>query len=179
MVSTKQRMVDSAMLLLRERGVNGVTIDAVLALSQTPRGSVYHHFPGGRRELVETAARESAAFMSGYVAELASGSPDQAVSRFVELWSDLLEQSDYRAGCPVAAIASSSTEPGDLAMAADTFDQWRTSLTASLRRAGYAEDVAQSRAVLAVAAVEGAILMCRASRSSAPLQDVAAALGGL
>ncbi len=46
---TRQEMVLSAVAVLRERGVQGVTLDAVLARSGAPRGSIYHHFPGGRR----------------------------------------------------------------------------------------------------------------------------------
>ena len=42
-------MLTSALALLRERGANGVTLDAVLAHSGAPRGSIYHHFPGGPR----------------------------------------------------------------------------------------------------------------------------------
>jgi TetR/AcrR family transcriptional repressor of lmrAB and yxaGH operons len=54
---TRDRMLLSAVTLLRERGRNGVTLDAVLAHSGAPRGSIYHHFPGGRDQLVLEAAQ--------------------------------------------------------------------------------------------------------------------------
>lgn len=53
---TRPRMIESTIALLRERGAAGMTIDAVLEHSGAPRGSVYHHFPGGRRELLRTPA---------------------------------------------------------------------------------------------------------------------------
>lgn len=39
-MKTRDRMLTSTISLLRERGSNGVTVDAVLAHSGAPRGSV-------------------------------------------------------------------------------------------------------------------------------------------
>ena len=47
-------MVTTA-LLVRERGARATSIDDVLAHSGAPRGSVYHHFPGGREQLLREA----------------------------------------------------------------------------------------------------------------------------
>ncbi|MBV8292866.1 MAG: TetR/AcrR family transcriptional regulator, partial [Mycobacterium sp.] len=54
---TRQKMLLSSVELLRERGAGGVTVDAVLSRSQAPRGSVYHHFPGGRSEIISDALK--------------------------------------------------------------------------------------------------------------------------
>ena len=62
-------MLDSAVLLLRERGAAGVTVDAVLAHSGAPRGSVYHHFPGGRNELILGALRQAGDYIAVIVDE--------------------------------------------------------------------------------------------------------------
>ena len=53
--STRTKMLVSAAEVLRERGAAGVTIDEVLARSGAPRGSVYHHFPEGRSQLLREA----------------------------------------------------------------------------------------------------------------------------
>ena len=50
--ATRDRMVRSAAAVLRERGAAGLTIDEVLTRSGAPRGSVYHHFPEGRSQLL-------------------------------------------------------------------------------------------------------------------------------
>src|SRR5215813_11141185 len=54
-VGTRTKMLISAAQLMRERGAAGVTIDAVLARSGAPRGSVYHHFPEGRNQILTEA----------------------------------------------------------------------------------------------------------------------------
>ena len=55
MASTRERMVVSTALLIREKGARATSIDDVLAHSGAPRGSVYHHFPGGREQLLREA----------------------------------------------------------------------------------------------------------------------------
>src|SRR4029079_9792666 len=52
MASTRERMVISTALLVREQGARATSIDDVLAHSGAPRGSVYHHFPGGGQQLL-------------------------------------------------------------------------------------------------------------------------------
>ncbi len=52
---TRRTMILTAVEVLRERGAGGLTIEEVLLRSRTPKGSVYHHFPRGRHELLDTA----------------------------------------------------------------------------------------------------------------------------
>uniref|UniRef100_UPI001892272F TetR/AcrR family transcriptional regulator n=1 Tax=Catenulispora rubra TaxID=280293 RepID=UPI001892272F len=52
----RQKMVQAAKQLMRERGYNATAFSDVLKLSGAPRGSVYFHFPGGKTELAIAAA---------------------------------------------------------------------------------------------------------------------------
>ena len=54
---TRTKMLISAAEVMRERGAAGVTIDEVLTRSGAPRGSVYHHFPDGRGQILAEALR--------------------------------------------------------------------------------------------------------------------------
>ena len=51
----KQNMIESAMRLQRKRGVFGTAFSDVIADSGAPRGSIYHHFPGGRAQVAAGA----------------------------------------------------------------------------------------------------------------------------
>ena len=179
---TKQRMLDSAVLLLRERGAAGVTVDAVLAHSGAPRGSVYHHFPGGRNELVLGAVRQAGDHISAMVDEsVADGDVRQTVERLVAFWKRALTRTDYRAGCPVAAMAVDSREtvPDAAVLVREIFARWHAGLTGVLSANGFPADRAQRLATLVVAAIEGAIILCRAHRDLAPLDDVHAEIAPL
>ncbi len=173
---TRARMVDSAAVLLG-RGVAGVTVDAVLAHSGAPRGSVYHHFPGGRDEVLLAGLEQAGEVITARLDQaLAERDPHAAVASFVRFWKRLLIGSDFRAGCAVVAVVVDSRPdvPEAIDDARAIFDRWHRALTATLVSDGFAASRADRLATMMVAAVEGAIVLCRAQGEVAPLDAVAA-----
>jgi AcrR family transcriptional regulator len=172
-------MVQSAAVLMREHGLAGTSFREVLEHSGAPRGSIYHHFPEGKNQLVEEAVQAAAAFGRGLIDKgAADGDPAAALHLFVEFWRATLEGSDYRAGCPVVAVAveARTDEPQLTAAAAAAFASWRDALMEGLRAQGASPAKARRLATLVVAGVEGAVVLCRAQHSMRPLEDVAAEL---
>ncbi|MEU1292759.1 TetR/AcrR family transcriptional regulator [Streptomyces sp. NPDC005840] len=173
---SRERMVRSAAVLLREQGTGGTSIDRVLAHSGAPRGSVYHHFPGGRTQLIDEAVRFAGDYIAGRIdTAVATDDPVGAVDAVFALWRRWLLESGFRSGCPIVAVA---VEPHDDAprlvdSAAEAFARWRAALTGLLVRHGVPQDRAARLAVLVVAALEGAVVMCRAERGIEPLDAVA------
>lgn len=177
--STRQRMLDSAVLLLRERGAAGVTVDAVLAHSGAPRGSVYHHFPGGRNEIVLGAVRQAGDFITTMVDQsVAEGDARRTVERIGRFWKKALTSTDYKAGCPVVAMAIDSREhiPDAAELVREIFARWQASLSELLSANGFGAERAQRVATLIVSSIEGAIILCRARGDLTPLDDVLAEL---
>jgi AcrR family transcriptional regulator len=176
---TKQRMVRGAAELLRQRGYTGTGFREVIELTGAPRGSIYHHFPGGKSQLAgEAVDYVGALAREAIAAPLADGDPIAALRGFVELWRTDFERSGYRAGCPIAAVAVENHEqaPELLDSAARAFGNWRGAFSDCLRRAGVARSRADRLAVLVVSAVEGAIVLSRAERDATPLLEVAGEL---
>ncbi|MEU5797168.1 TetR/AcrR family transcriptional regulator [Streptomyces sp. NPDC047813] len=174
---SRDRMVLSAAALLREYGASGTSVDKVLAHSGAPRGSVYHHFPGGRAQLID----EAVAFAGDFVAELIDAAaraddPVAAVDAFFALWREQLVGSGFRAGCPVVAVAVETNDeaPGLARSAAAVFGRWQQALAALFVRHGLTEERGRRLGSFVIAAVEGAVVMCRAERSTAPLDAAAA-----
>jgi AcrR family transcriptional regulator len=173
----RERMVRSAAYLFRERGFSGTAFSDVIAHSGAPRGSIYHHFPGGKMQLAEEAVRYSGEFISaGVRAATRDDDPVAAVRAFLGWWRRVLVKSDFRAGCPIVAVTVES-QLSDAA--ADAFQRWQDALTAGLVSAGATRARAARLATLVVASVEGATILCRARRSLAPLDDVTAELEDL
>ena len=173
--TTKHRMLASAAEVLRERGAAGVTIDEVLSRSGAPRGSVYHHFPGGRNQILLEALEFAGDSMSTAIGDAASRGPMALLRKFVDLWEDVLRVSDFSAGCPVvaAAISTSDEDPRLRHDAAQIFDRWRAALTHSFVADGFGDSDAAALATTMLAAIEGAVILCRSLRSAQPLRDVA------
>lgn len=168
-------MIRSAAMLHRERGVEGTAFADVLEHSSSPRGSVYHHFPGGRQELAEEATRWAGEAMGdGIAAALGEEDPLRALEDFVALWRRVLEESGFRAGCPIVAAAlEGDRSPGAHAAAAEAFTEWRGLLADAFARAGLAGARAGPMATLLIAAIEGAVVLARAECSIRPLEEVA------
>src|SRR5947209_10896642 len=108
----RERMIVSTALLVRERGARATSLDAILAHSRAPRGSVYHHFPGGREQLL----REATAYAGDYVARKlerdGGAGPVAALEALFEEYRSNFLASDFRAGCPVVAVAIEAPEEG-------------------------------------------------------------------
>ena len=69
---SREAMIRATVDLLRERGYSGTSLGDVLARSGGPRGSIYHHFPGGKQELVTEALRRYGASLQRRIDAIAS-----------------------------------------------------------------------------------------------------------
>ena len=176
--STREKMVRTAAVLLREHGVAGTTIDRVLAVSGAPRGSVYHHFPGGRAQLLSEAVE----FATDSIIELAGaageGDPAVALDAFVALWREQLVASDYRAGCPVLAVVVDADPalPELTEQAGEAFGRWQSVLARMLGERGMTATSADRLALQSLCILEGAVAVSRARREIGPLDEAARAI---
>jgi TetR/AcrR family transcriptional repressor of lmrAB and yxaGH operons len=171
---TRNKMLVSAAQVMRERGAAGVTIDAVLARSGAPRGSVYYHFPEGRSQILIEALRYAGESITATIDEAASRGAKVLLREFVEFWERLLTNGRFNAGCPVVAAAIGSADD-ELQLAAEAgviLGRWCSALTRAFVADGFDEEAASSLAVTAIAAMEGAIVLCRSTHDTRPLRDV-------
>lgn len=175
--TARDRMVESTIILLAKLGFQGASFSSVLQDSGAPRGSIYHHFPGGKDELVLAALDRSGARAVGVVGSLRGQPAEAAIRRFVALWRSILLVSDFSAGCSVLGATVSATEPEILQRAAEIFRSWQAELTEVLARGGLDAAMAHQVAVLTIASCEGAVVLCRAERTTEPLDTVETALG--
>jgi AcrR family transcriptional regulator len=173
--STRTKMLISAAEVLRERGAAGVTIDEVLARSGAPRGSVYHHFPAGRNQILTEALQFAGEEITDVIDQAADKGALYLVRQFVSFWEELLAESDFAAGCPVvaAAIGSADEEPALTSVAGSIFAHWRDALTRAFVSDGFDDGDAASLAITCIASLEGAVVLCRSTRTVEPLRDVA------
>lgn len=176
----RQKMIDSAIVLFRERGVAATSMRDIVEHGGAPRGSIYHHFPGGKQQLALEATEFAGGFIGSLLDALATDAPTATVDKFVGYWRSALTANDYQDGCPVASAAVSGVEtPQAREAAGRAFGQWEEILARSLAARGVPQARAGSLATLVIAAVEGALIMARAQRSDEPLRAVAAELRGL
>ena len=177
MPSPRERMVISAALLIRERGAQPTAIADVLEHSGAPRGSAYHYFPGGRTQLLCEAIDYSGEYVAAKITKAESGL--DALDDLVAYYRKQLLRSEYRAGCPVVAVTVEAGDPakGDQATpvidrAAAAFARWTDLIAHRLVADGVSAARAEELAMLTTIAIEGAIIVARASRDLKPLESV-------
>ncbi|HEX5762537.1 MAG TPA: helix-turn-helix domain-containing protein [Solirubrobacterales bacterium] len=174
----RRRLIDGARRLLAEKGYAGMELREVAERGRAPRGSIYHHFPGGKRQLAAEAAsvegREISALIEHSLEELGVRG---TLARFGEIFRRRVADDPGRLGCPVAAAALARPEDAALAAAATAaFESWEAPIAAALEREGVAVEDAATFAGLVVSTVEGALVRARAAGDTAPLDS---AIGGL
>jgi AcrR family transcriptional regulator len=171
-------LLKGARQLLAEKGYAGMELRDVAERGKAPRGSIYHHFPGGKVQL----AREAAELEGATIRDLIERSiEERGLKQTLALFGDVFRRrvADYpeRIGCPVAAVALARPEDPELAaVATAAFQSWERPIAAALRDEGVNARDAEAFAGLVVSTVEGALLRARAAGSQEPLDS---AIGGL
>jgi TetR/AcrR family transcriptional regulator, lmrAB and yxaGH operons repressor len=174
--NVRSNMVDGAVRLLATHGVEGTSFSEVLDAAGAPRGSVYHHFPGGKSELIHAALdRASERSLAAMEAFRGQKAPD-VLEHFLELWRGLLESSDLNAGCAVLAVTVASPQGDIQDHVGSIFRAWADLLADLFVAGGLHAEAAHRMATIAIASTEGAIVLARAQRSTDPFDEVAGTL---
>jgi AcrR family transcriptional regulator len=171
----RERMVISAALLIRERGARATAIADVLQHSGAPRGSAYHYFPQGRSQLL----CEAVDYAGKYVGRMIGAGERSldVLDTLVDTYREQLRDSDYRAGCPIVAVAVEAGDPGEadtpvIDRAAAAFSHWNKLIEQRMVADGVEPQRAEELAMLVTTSIEGAIIVARASRDVKPLDLV-------
>jgi TetR/AcrR family transcriptional repressor of lmrAB and yxaGH operons len=171
----RDRIVRSAVELVRERGVHGAGLRQIVAHADGPRGSLQRYFPGGKAQLITEALNLAAAEVwddteSGLVeaANLAD-----AIDAIFAPWRQVLVDSNFTLGCPIAATVVDASGDDQLRQEARALlAQMRDSVRDALVRFGVPKSTADDDASVLVAALEGALILSRADGSTQALDTM-------
>lgn len=174
MGDSRDKMIESAASLIGQRGMNATSFADVLADSGAPRGSIYHHFPEGKKQLSECAMRLTSDQILAYMRTSTATTSHAVLRHFTGLFRQVVVASGARAGCAVAGVTIDVTDDENdlLAVARDAFQSWVTLLAAQLESTGVSKTKAHGVAVISIASVEGGLILCRAEGSDEPLRVV-------
>jgi AcrR family transcriptional regulator len=174
----RKRLLDGARQLLAEKGYAGMELRDVAERGEAPRGSIYHHFPGGKAQLaVEAAELEGREIRRAIERSLEQRGLGATLTMFGDFFRRRVEDHPERIGCPVAAAALARPEDPALAAAATAaFQSWEAPIAARMIEEGVSRKSAEAFASLAVSTIEGAILRARAAGNRAPLDSAIAGL---
>ena len=177
---SRAQTIAAAAKLFRLRGYNGTGLRDILKAAGSPRGSLYFHFPGGKEEIGVAALAMYAEAVRGMMASAAqsSESAETFLALVLQQMAADLERTDYREGCPIAAVAADTAAQSDVLGEATrkAFQAWEAEIKLGLERFGFESEAAESLATAALCQFEGALLLARTYRSPEPLQRAEKAL---
>lgn len=132
--ATRQRIVEGAATLIRDRGAANVSLDDIRALTATSKSQLFHYFPDGKSDLLLAVARYEAeqvlADQQPMLGDLTSWPKWQA-------WRQRVIEK-YRAqgsSCPLAALTSQLglADPATQDVITGLYERWHAYLEAGVR----------------------------------------------
>jgi AcrR family transcriptional regulator len=184
-IPPRERMVRGAAQLIRRKGVSGTGMREIVTEADAPRGSLQHYFPGGKEELVSDAllwaGDVAARRIRRCLAELQPRTPSALLTCIVDDWRRDLTSEQFSAGCPLAAAAAdtAATSKPLRRVLRQAFDGWLEPLSESLAELGVPPERAENLAIVAISALEGAIILARIRGELTPFDALVVELGPL
>lgn len=168
---TRSRILQAAYRTLRKRGYHASGLTDILDLAQAPKGSMYHHFPGGKEEIgvmvVQMIANDILALFSGtaqhQTAALLLAAGQQLVA--------ITQRTNFEICAMFASFVAQGHSSPKLAEAvAQAYARMLDALQKRLVCDGFTPDRASERAMVVIALLEGGSMLAQAQRDAAALR---------
>ena len=170
----KNRMIDAAAALFRAKGYNAVGLTEILEASGAPKGSFYHHFPGGKEELASAVIQSANTYILHLIDKsfADANSIQNAADVFLELIASTLERSGYCLGCPVTAFIIEMTPANETIrlQIESVLEGWVQAMISHSRKFqnDSADDLEPTFRIFLMA-IEGSWIIARAKKSIEPI----------
>ena len=170
---TRERMIDATITLLRRSGLSGAGINEIVRESGAPKGSVYHFFPDGKRQIVTEAlciySQRVVAFIDAAMSK--GRTPGAKVEALFNAFAKRVEQGEFLHSCPAATVCldlDAEQEPLRLVVAEALGDYLKV-----IEKHFPLRDRRRARsfAGLLLTAIEGGYIRSRAERSGKPFRE--------
>lgn len=173
--ATRHRLIVAAAALFQRRGYYGVGTTDILSLAQAPRGSLYHHFPGGKAELagaaVDWVAQEAATHTRHL--RLTGNGAEKILETTANAIATWMEAKEFAEGSLFSALATCLDPVADALLQsrlAAAYTSMASEYEEMLRAAGFPAALAHEFATEIIFSIEGASVLARAQKNVAPIK---------
>jgi AcrR family transcriptional regulator len=174
--ATRQRIVEAAAALIRERGVAETGLDLIGSATATSKSQMFHYFPGGKTDLLLAVAAYEAEQVivdqQPYLGDLTTWRKWQAWRRRV-----IQKYDGQRDRCPLTALTShmGKATPATRQIVSDLYNRWSQYLAAGVQALKDSGEIDASTdvdatATAVLAAIQGGVLMMQATDSISYLE---------
>jgi TetR/AcrR family transcriptional regulator, lmrAB and yxaGH operons repressor len=171
LVDTRARILAAALRLFRKRGYHGTGLNDILEMAQAPKGSLYHHFPGGKEEIGVAVVGEITRGILSLFSESRARSAAGVVTQAGEQIAQTIERTNHEICTLFTAFLAERNDSPDLGEAvASAYAQMTVALQIRLQADGVATRIAKERASAVVMLLEGGAMIAQAQQSVAPFR---------
>jgi TetR/AcrR family transcriptional repressor of lmrAB and yxaGH operons len=164
-IPTRDRILKAARHLFQRRGYYAIGTAEILAASQAPKGSMYHHFPDGKEQIAIEAVATMRGDIIGMLRKLEDEerSVAEIIRSLAKGMAQWLKESEWREGTMLVSTTVGSVPdlPKLHAAIKEAFGEWRQHVAKLLVREGWTKAAALSMAQTLIAATEGAMILAR------------------
>ncbi len=183
MTTSREQIIATTCELLELQGYHATGLNDIITASGSPKGSLYYYFPGGKEALaIEAVAHVGRVVLERIHQNLAEITPAaDAIEAFLLRIAEQIEASEYRAGGPITTVAMEAAATSERLRkeCQRIYEDWANAFADTLLKDGFSPENARAIAIVIISAIEGAVLLCRTSRSTAPMEQVAQAMAKL
>jgi TetR/AcrR family transcriptional regulator, lmrAB and yxaGH operons repressor len=166
---TRAQVIPEIRDVFRRHGYDGASLSAISEATGLGRASLYHHFPGGKDEMVAAALADVEALIDGEIIA-ALRRDDLPAARRLDAMAEALSRfhEGGRAACLCGVLAL--TAPPLRARVRAIFARWLDALADLAQEAGRRRPDARDAAEAALARIEGALILAAAQESTKPFR---------
>jgi len=169
-------LLDRLMDVFRSHGYEGASLSLLSEATGIGRASLYHRFPGGKPEMAEAVLEHAGEILDAHVLT-PLGRPGDPVDRIRAIARGL--EDFYAAGrrsCLLDTLSFGCESEGIESRVATLTRRWVNALARVSRDAGLPASIASARAEDAIARIQGALVLARATGRTGPFERAIDAL---
>lgn len=160
--------------LLEESGYEATGLSELGKETETPKGSLYFHFPGGKEELTSLAILQSGNQLNEFFNLILSKSenPIHAIKQVFSALEDRIVSSQFKKGCPIATTAMETAGKSVIVAEAckTVYNKWLKTFESYLIENKYTPRIAKNISLSLLSLWEGALLLTKLQKSPEPLR---------
>jgi len=180
---TKSLIIDMTTTLFQQKGYLGIGLNEILKACEISKGSLYHHFPNGKEELLIACLHSLNEAITTDMEEIFQhhSSTQAATQAMIEKLVVQFDREGMITGYTFSSIVSemgSLSEPVRNACAL-SFTKIQEIYSSKLVADGFSKETASSISLMMTASIEGGIMLCLTKKTSDPLKIISQVLPNL
>ncbi|WP_301173529.1 TetR/AcrR family transcriptional regulator [Brevibacillus nitrificans] len=175
-MDTKSLIIEQATALFQQKGYKGVGLTEILKVCGITKGSLYHHFPNGKEELLMACLQSMEEAITTDTEDIFSRyqTAQEATQALIEKLVTDFEREGTITGYTFSSIVSEIASLNDpvLYACSSLYTKIEEIYSKKLVADGFSAEAAHSSALLLTASIEGGIMLCLTKKSSEPLKTI-------